>query len=85
MCRPHMLFLCLHAVCSPTKLFGKSVMDLLGLLISVIYFYLYFYLFYLYMLSIYSLMLYDVDVIDVGDKTEDVSNNMVEYRSTTAG
>ena len=25
MCRPHMLFLCLHAVCSPTKLFGKSM------------------------------------------------------------
>ena len=24
-CRPHMLFLCLHAVCSPSKSFGTSM------------------------------------------------------------
>ena len=24
-CRPHMLFLCLHAVCSPSKSFGISM------------------------------------------------------------
>ena len=24
-CRPHMLFLCLHGVCGPTKSFGESV------------------------------------------------------------